>query len=101
MGMLMHVYQFGDVAYVGGAFGKGLHNILEPAAFGIPVIFGANYKKFNEANLFIQKGFAASVQNQAELLVAFNRFEQAGLRNEILHFMNEMQGSTAIILSKT
>lgn len=49
MGMLSSVYRYGDVAYIGGGFGKGIHNILEAAAFSIPVIFGPHYYKFQEA----------------------------------------------------
>ncbi|MBK6979110.1 MAG: hypothetical protein IPH28_20060 [Cytophagaceae bacterium] len=50
MGYLSAIYQYADYAYVGGAFGKGLHNILEAAVFGVPVFFGnKNYQKFQEA----------------------------------------------------
>ncbi len=50
IGMLSQLYRYGEFAYVGGAFGKGLHNILEPACYGIPIFFGnKNYKKFQEA----------------------------------------------------
>lgn len=53
IGILSSLYQYGDFAYIGGAFGAGLHNILEAATFGLPVIFGPNYKKFNEAKELI------------------------------------------------
>ncbi|MGD1842893.1 MAG: 3-deoxy-D-manno-octulosonic acid transferase [Thermonemataceae bacterium] len=50
VGMLATLYRYGDFAYVGGGFGKGLHNILEPATFGMPIFFGnKNYRKFQEA----------------------------------------------------
>ena len=49
IGMLSALYQYGDIAYIGGGFGVGIHNTLEAAAFGLPVIFGPNYAKFNEA----------------------------------------------------
>lgn len=49
IGMLNKIYRFGQIAYVGGGFGTGIHNILEPAAYGLPVIFGPNYRKFGEA----------------------------------------------------
>ncbi len=56
-GLLSSVYQYGDVAYVGGGFGVGIHNVLEAAVWGMPVIFGPNNKKFQEAReLIIAEG---------------------------------------------
>ena len=49
IGFLSSVYQYGTVAFIGGGFDNGIHNILEPTVFGLPVLFGPNYKKFNEA----------------------------------------------------
>ena len=49
IGVLSSLYRYGHFAYIGGAFGAGLHNILEAATFGLPVVFGPNYSKFNEA----------------------------------------------------
>ncbi|NJO90534.1 MAG: hypothetical protein HC831_17415 [Chloroflexia bacterium] len=49
IGMLSSIYQYGQVAYIGGGFGSGIHNILEAATFGLPVLFGPNYQKFKEA----------------------------------------------------
>ena len=49
IGLLTKIYSYADITYVGGGFATGLHNTLEPAVFGIPVIIGPNYKKFNEA----------------------------------------------------
>lgn len=68
IGVLADAYKYGEIAYVGGAFGSGLHNILEPAAFGLPVIFGPKHKKFPEAQLFIDKkvGFSISDADQFE-----------------------------------
>lgn len=48
IGKLMHLYKYGQVAYIGGGFGKNVHNILESATFGVPVVFGPNYHKFQE-----------------------------------------------------
>jgi 3-deoxy-D-manno-octulosonic-acid transferase len=66
IGMLSSVYRYGNVAYVGGGFGKGIHNILEAAAFGIPVIFGPKYSKFIEARELIRMGGAVSINNANE-----------------------------------
>lgn len=68
IGILSKIYSYADIAYVGGAMGKtGLHNILEPAVFGVPVIIGKNYKKFPEAYQMIENGGVVSIKNQQEL----------------------------------
>jgi 3-deoxy-D-manno-octulosonic-acid transferase len=68
IGMLSRLYRYGEFAYVGGAFGKGLHNILEAACYGIPIIFGnRNYQKFREAVDLISQGGAFAIGNYAEL----------------------------------
>jgi len=56
IGMLSNLYQYADIAYIGGGFGSGIHNILEAVAFGVPVIFGPNHHKFPEANEIIEQG---------------------------------------------
>ncbi|WP_349267242.1 3-deoxy-D-manno-octulosonic acid transferase [Flavivirga aquatica] len=68
IGILTKIYSYADIAYVGGAMGStGLHNTLEPAVFGIPVIIGGNYKKFPEAKAMIRNGGMFSISNQKEL----------------------------------
>lgn len=66
IGQLAECYRYGKISFVGGAFGKGLHNITEPAAFGLPIIFGPHFNKFPEASQFIQAGFGFSVANLHE-----------------------------------
>ncbi len=66
IGMLSNLYQYGDVAYIGGAFGKGLHNILEAATYELPVIFGPHYSRFREAKELIDLGGAFSINNTNE-----------------------------------
>ena len=61
VGMLASIYAYADYAYVGGAFGSGLHNILEPAVFGSPIFFGPKIKKFPEAAWLIKLGYAKSI----------------------------------------
>ncbi|TAF32799.1 MAG: 3-deoxy-D-manno-octulosonic acid transferase [Cytophagales bacterium] len=61
IGMLSRVYQFADLAYVGGGFGVGIHNTLEAAVWGIPVSFGPLYKKFFEAVRLVELGIASSL----------------------------------------
>jgi 3-deoxy-D-manno-octulosonic-acid transferase len=66
IGMLSSLYQYGTIAFIGGGFGKGIHNILEAATFGLPVIFGPNYKKFTEAKELIKFGGAFSIKHVFE-----------------------------------
>ena len=67
IGHLSKAYQYAKVAFVGGGFGKGIHNILEPTVFGIPVLFGPNYKKFQEAILLRDRQIAFPLQEKADL----------------------------------
>jgi 3-deoxy-D-manno-octulosonic-acid transferase len=68
VGMLSKLYRYGEFAFVGGAFGKGLHNILEAACYGIPVFFGnRNYQKFTEATELIMHGGAFEVNDFPDL----------------------------------
>lgn len=68
IGMLSKLYRYGEFAFIGGAFGKGLHNILEAACYGIPVFFGnKNYQKFAEAQELIMHGGAFEVNDFADL----------------------------------
>jgi 3-deoxy-D-manno-octulosonic-acid transferase len=66
VGLLNTLYQYGTMAYIGGGFGKGIHNTLEPAAYGLPVIFGPNFHKFEEARQLIATGGGFSVKNAAD-----------------------------------
>ncbi|GAB3315983.1 glycosyltransferase N-terminal domain-containing protein [Larkinella ripae] len=74
VGMLSSLYQYGEFAYIGGAFGKGLHNILEAATFRMPLFFGPNYGKFQEAVDLAKTGGAFPVSDPAQLEAVFRRF---------------------------
>ena len=68
IGLLSKTYNYADIAYVGGGMGNtGLHNTLEPAVFGIPVIIGKNYKKFPEAYEMLEGKGMFSIKNKEEL----------------------------------
>lgn len=67
MGLLSSLYRYADVAYIGGGFGVGIHNTLEAAVYGIPVLFGPNYQRFREAVGLIKAGASKSVSNYEEL----------------------------------
>ena len=72
MGMLSSLYRYATVAYIGGGFGVGIHNTLEAAVYGIPVLFGPNYKKFREAKGLIAAGASTSVKNYRQLAAALD-----------------------------
>ncbi|MFC3415928.1 3-deoxy-D-manno-octulosonic acid transferase [Algoriphagus hitonicola] len=80
VGMLSSLYQFARIAYVGGGFGKGLHNILEPLGFGVPVLFGKvhNDRKFPEAKTSHEIGCGFKVKNFEELIGIVESLEDQG-----------------------
>ncbi len=67
IGMLSSLYQYGQIAYIGGGFGVGIHNTLEAAAFGLPVIFGPNYSRFKEAKDLVRLECGFSINDETEL----------------------------------
>jgi 3-deoxy-D-manno-octulosonic-acid transferase len=104
VGMLSRLYKYGSIAYIGGAFKEGLHNILEPAAFALPVIFGKDYRKFPEAYDLIKVGGAFSIKNKEELTTLFQHFlqnEQARLQagKASQDFIKNNRGGAAKILT--
>lgn len=99
VGMLMHLYQYGQLAFVGGGFRTGLHNILEPAAFGLPVIFGNKHEKFPEAQEFIDSEIGFAVSSPAEFSSTFDRLIDQNKKQEVLAFMNERRGATQKIMT--
>jgi len=99
VGMLMHLYGYADLAYVGGAFKTGLHNILEPASFGLPVIFGPNHQKFPEAQLFIENGVGFSISNSSEFQTILSKLQTENMNEKVLLFMNSQRGATDKILN--
>ena len=73
IGILTKIYSYADIAYVGGGFGNpGVHNILEPATFGIPIVIGSNYSHFAEATALVGLEGCIAVKNQTELKEAFD-----------------------------
>ena len=83
IGLLRSLYRYGDIAYIGGGFGAGIHNILEAAAYGKPLVFGKNYKKFKEAADLIELHGAFSGKNFAEIeKIILMLHTQTSLRKE-------------------
>lgn len=105
IGLLTKVYDYADIAYVGGAMGTtGLHNTLEAAVFGVPIIIGKNHKKFPEAQNMIDNNGMISISNQSELTETLNLFvndeeirSQFGLNN--FNFIKKNKGSVIQILN--
>ncbi|MBC8082399.1 MAG: 3-deoxy-D-manno-octulosonic acid transferase [Hymenobacter sp.] len=103
VGLLSQLYRFGHFAYVGGAFGKGLHNTLEAAAFGLPLFFGPTYHKFQEAQDLVALGCAFPVTSGQELLTAFAplfHLEEVRLRVQdlSLNYVHDHSGATGTIM---
>ena len=107
IGILTKIYSYADIAYVGGGFGNpGVHNILEPATFGIPIIIGPNYSHFAEAIALVHQEGCVSISNQNELNEAFdNLVFNEDVRHEKGHicstFVQMNKGATEVILNHT
>jgi 3-deoxy-D-manno-octulosonic-acid transferase len=105
IGMLSSLYAYGSFAYVGGAFGKGLHNTLEAAVFGLPLFFGPVYHKFQEALDLVELGVAFPIRSTAELEEKFtpvfkNPAQQEKIRRQAESYVQSQSGATAKILER-
>lgn len=105
MGMLSSAYRYAGIAAVGGGFGKGIHNVLEPACWGIPVLFGPNYGKFREAVDLIAMGGARSYSNYEEFETAFeslayNKEVYSKAADSAGRYVKENSGATAVIMER-
>lgn len=105
IGLLTKIYSYADVAYVGGGFATGLHNTLEPAVFGIPVIIGPTYKGFSEAEQLVQLQGVLPIKNTSEFQIIMNRcFEDSTFRNRTGEinslFIQKNKGATQKIMDK-
>lgn len=80
IGFLFDIYPYADVVYIGGGFGKGIHNILEPTIFGKSVIFGPRFKKFWEAQTFIDSGLAKCCRNPEDFIQIINSTNKESLQ---------------------
>lgn len=102
IGMLNTLYAYATIAYVGGGFGKGIHNILEAVIYEIPVIFGPKYYKFKEAKDLINLQVAFSISNAKQLqqiiLNTQTQQQKLDLQRKVEHYINANLGATRIIL---
>ena len=104
IGILTKIYSYADIAYVGGGFGNpGVHNILEPATFGVPIVIGPNYSHFAEATALVHQGGCVSISNLKELQDTLdNLISNEDIRHEKGHicetFVQMNKGATVTIL---
>lgn len=80
IGMLGHAYRYALVAFIGGGFGKGIHNILEPMSHGLPVLFGPRHQKFREAEMLIKGGAAWQVAGTEEFIARMQELSEQDFR---------------------
>lgn len=104
IGLLTKIYRHADIAYIGGGFGAGIHNILEPATYGLPIIIGPKYDKFKEAKDLISLKSCVVVESQSTFDQAMNLYinqpetrQKAGQNNA--QYVQDQQGATAKILA--
>lgn len=102
VGMLSNLYRYGHIAYIGGGFGKGIHNTLEAATFGMPVVFGPSYQRFREAVALVERKCAFPVYGYEDLRKVLSGMladEDDRKRCGALaaSYVQENKGATAII----
>lgn len=105
IGMLSSLYKYSEIAYIGGGFGKGIHNILEAATFGVPVVFGPNYHKFIEAKELIKAGGGYTISSFEEFENTINDLisnkEKLSNASEVAKsYVENNVGATKVILNE-
>ena len=105
IGLLSHIFRFGDFAFIGGGFGVGIHNVLEAATYSIPVIFGPNYHKFNEAIGLRDLNSGFPINNESDFInISHKLINNEDYRKKCGkiagNFVKENAGATSIILNK-
>ena len=104
MGILSQLYRYADITYIGGGFDTGIHNILEPAIFGIPILIGPNYQKFEEAKVLIALGGVLMVTNKEQIFALEQKLLDTEYRKSLgtinSNYLFERKGGTITILNK-
>ena len=102
VGQLANAYSYGTIAYVGGGFSGNLHNILEPAVFGLPVVFGPKHKRFPEAQNFIDLGIGFSVNTTESFKTVFEQLTASleTVSKQTVKFVEQNQGAANRIYAK-
>lgn len=104
IGKLSKIYKYADIAYVGGGFGKGIHNVLEPAVWTKPIIIGPHYQKYKEAKGLVDIKAAYPMMNKAEFPSLMKKFASDEKRKSVgeraKNYVEENTGATEIILEE-
>jgi len=104
IGMLSALYRYATLAYIGGGFGAGIHNTLEPMSFGLPVIFGPKYQKFEEAVVTVREGGAFVVQQAQDLQQVFTQLQEFDFKsqasNVVQQYLQNNRGATTKIMAR-
>ncbi len=105
MGILAAIYRYGQVAYIGGGFGSGIHNVLEASTYGIPAIFGPKYKKYKEACDLVDLGGGFEITSSEEFERVISKMwndsdslKSSGMSAE--KYVNRMCGATSLIMKE-
>jgi 3-deoxy-D-manno-octulosonic-acid transferase len=101
IGMLSNAYQYGKIAYIGGGFTGKLHNILEPAVFGLPVLFGPKHVRFPEAQAFIDQGFGFELREEKDITNAIGSIQDTEkMKQKISDFVEQNTGAAQKIIDQ-
>ena len=103
-GLLSSIYRYGKVAYVGGGFGVGIHNVLEAAVWGMPVIFGPNHERFQEAVALIAEGGGFSISDTHDFEIIMRKFSSdpkalAEASRKAGEYVKSQSGATDAVMS--
>jgi len=106
IGLLSALYRYGEFAYIGGGFGRGIHNLPEAATWGVPVVFGPNYQKFKEAHELINMGGGFTINDYESLKSILNQLlhdskflKEAGYKAK--SYIEKNSGATELIFKNT
>ena len=105
IGMLAQLYRYAHIAYIGGGFGVGIHNVLEASTYGIPVLFGPNYKRFREAVELRDNEGGFPIENSDECLEVFEMLmkdKNAYINSASIakQYVRENAGATQMVVNK-
>ena len=106
VGLLTKIYNYADIAYIGGGMGSsGLHNTLEAATFAVPIVIGKNYEKFPEAKAMLNKGGLFSVDSFMTLQTTLDRMvknpqERKELGQTNKDYIAQNKGATKLVLTE-
>ncbi|MCB0603118.1 MAG: 3-deoxy-D-manno-octulosonic acid transferase [Saprospiraceae bacterium] len=102
IGLLSYLYRYATLVYIGGGFGAGIHNTLEPMAYGKPVLFGPKYRRFPEAVFLAESGAGTSITGPEDLLTVIHRFSSESVRLDagakIEQYLQNHRGATPTII---